>query len=54
MSLRDLLKWMWEEDGTWYVQGFQNAWSILAARQAAEGKGQPTDGRREDGHPPTR
>jgi hypothetical protein len=36
MTLPDLLRWMWEEEGTWYVNGFLNAWAILGQRQGAQ------------------
>jgi hypothetical protein len=60
MTLRDLLDWMWNGDGTWYVQGFQNAWQVLDNRQAATSPS-GTNGhipgavgpRRADGHPVT-
>lgn len=56
MTLRDLLDWMWNGDGTWYVQGFQNAWAILSERQANGQHGRVNGAigpRRADGHPVT-
>lgn len=34
MTLRDLLAWMREGEGTYLVQGFVQAWEALAARRA--------------------
>jgi hypothetical protein len=58
MTLPDLLQWMWEGDGTWYVNGFLRAWAIIDRRRAEVKDGTAhsngtTAPRRPDGHPVT-
>lgn len=33
MTLRDLLDWIWSGEGLWILQGFVQAWDLIAERK---------------------